>query len=170
MMRSIYLFLLPALSLGTLDIAVARPATTAAHDWCEVGLDSARGLTPLDPPLEIVRLGGLAEAMRLLKNRTILPITSRTAKRLAGSVLPGPGKLYLVRSGIFAQPGTSPAQYLLRARNAPFRETLWDSEKGMLVIYTMQMQEAREDKFPAPLIMRLRVSPVGARSFCEFHY
>ena len=113
---------------------------------------------------------GLAEAMRSLANRTILPITSGAAKRLAGRVPPGSGKLFLVRTGILAQPGATPTQYLLQARDASFRRTLWDSGNRVLITYTMQMQDARPDIFPAPLIVRLTVAPLRVRSFCEFYY
>jgi hypothetical protein len=171
MMRSLYLFLFSAISLGSMDTAAARPATVEGRDWCEIGLaEGAREWKPLDAPLAVVSVGGLAEAMRLLKKRTILPITSRMAKRLAGRVLPGTGKLYLVRSGIFAQPEARPTQYLLQARDASFRKTLWDSEDRLLVTYTMQMQDARPDIFPAPLIVRLSVAPLRVRSFCESYY
>jgi hypothetical protein len=170
MMRSLYLFLFFALSLGSLD-AVARPATAVGHDWCEIGYDDhARERKPVNAPLAVVSVDGLAEAMRLLENRTILPITSRAAKRLAGRVPPGSGKLYLVRTGIFAQPGAGPTQYLLRARDVSFRETLWDPENRVLITFTMQMQDAREDIFPAPLIVRLNVAPLRVRSFCGFYY
>lgn len=171
MMRSLYLFLFSALSLGSLDAAVAAPAAAAGHDWCEIGLEEgAREWKPLDAPLTVVSVDGLAEAMRLLEKRTILPVTSLTAKRLAGRVPPGSGKLFLVRTGVFAPPGAGPGQYLLRAQNVSFRETLWDSENRVLITYTMQMQDAREDIFPAPLIVRLSVAPLRARSFCEFYY
>lgn len=170
-MRPLYLFLFSAVSLGSLNVAVARPATGVGHNWCEIGLkDDARAWKPLDAPLTIVSVDGLAEAKRLLEHRTILPVTSRTAKRLVGRVPPGSGKLYLVRSGIFAQPGASPTEYLLQAQNTSFRKTLWDSEKRVLITYTMQMQDAPPDIFPAPLIVRLSVAPLRVRSFCESHY
>ena len=171
MMRSLYLFLFSALSLGSLGTAVARPATAVGHDWCEIGLeDGAREWKHVDAPLAVVSVDGLAEAMRLLEKRTILPITSRAAKRLAGRVLPGSGKLYLMRTGILAPPGATPTQYLLRARDVSFRETLWDSENRVLITYTSQMQDAREDIFPAPLIVRLSVAPLRVRSFCDSYY
>ncbi len=171
MMRSLYLFLFSAVSLAWLDTAVAHPATAVGHDWCEIGHDDhARERKPLDPPLAVVSVDGLAEAMRLLEHRTILPVTSRTAKRLAGRAPPGTGKLFLVRTGILAPPGASPTQYLLQARDVSFRETLWDPEKRVLITFTMQMQNAREDIFPAPLIVRLSVAPLRVRSFCGFHY
>lgn len=171
MMRSLYLVLFSAVSLGSMDTAVARPAAAVGDDWCEIGLEEdARDWKPLDAPLAIVSVDGLAKAIRLLDNRTILPITSRTAKRLAGRVPPGTGKLFLVRSGIFAQPGASPTQYLLQARDVSFRKTLWDSKARLLITYTMQMQDARPDIFPAPLIVRLNVAPLRVRSFCESYY
>jgi len=171
MMRSLYLFLFSAISLGSLDTAVARPATAVGHDWCEIGLkDDAREWKVLDAPLVVVSVDGSAEATRLLKNRTILPINSQAAKRLAGHVPPGPGKLYLIRSGIFAQPGAGPTQYLLEARNVSFRKTLWASKKRVLITYTMQMQDARPHIFPAPLIVRLSVAPLRVRSFCESYH
>jgi hypothetical protein len=171
MMRSLYLFLFSALSPGSLDSAVPRPATAVGHDWCEIGLNERHPeWRVLDAPLAVVTVDGLAEATRLLENRTILPITSRTANRVAGRVPPGSGKLYLVRSGIFAQPGASPTQYLLQARNASFRKTLWDSKKRVLITYTMQMQDVQPDIFPAPLIVRLSVAPLRVRSFCESYY
>lgn len=171
MMRGLYLFLFSAISLESLDTALARPATAVGKDWCEIGLeDGARDWKPVDAPLAVVSVDGLPEAMRLLGHRTIVPVTSRTAKRLAGRVPQGAGKLFLVRTGILAPPGAGPTQYLLRARNASFRETLWDPENRVLVTYTMQMQNEREDIFPAPLIVRLTVAPLRARSFCEFHY
>jgi hypothetical protein len=170
MMRPLFLFLFTAVSLGSLDIAEARPATAVGHDWCERELHSARDFKPLDPPLAVVGVDGLAEAMRLLENRTILPIRSRTAKRLAGRVLPGSGKLYLVRTGIFAPAGATPNQYLLRAREVSFRETLWDPEKRLLITYTSQMQDAQPQIFPVPLIVRLSVAPLRVRSFCDSYY
>ena len=170
-MRSLYLFLFSAVSLGLLDTAVARPATPGGHDWCEIGLDDgARDWKPLDAPLAVVSADGLTEAIRLLENRTILPITSRAAKRLVGRVPPGSGKLFLVRTGILAQPGATPAQYLREARYASFRKTLWDSQNRVLITYTMQMQGSREDIFLAPLIVRLTVAPLRVRSFCESYY
>ena len=170
MMRPLCLFLFSVVSLGSLDIAEARPATAMGHDWCEIELDRARDFKPLDPPLAVVSVDGLAQAMRLLENRTILPITSRTAKRLAGRVLPGSGKLYLVRTGIFAPAGATPNQYLLRARDVSFRDTMWDSENRVLITYTSQMQVAREEMFPVPLIVRLSVAPLRVRSICESYY
>jgi hypothetical protein len=171
MMRSLYLLLFSAVSLGAPDSAVARPVPAVGHDWCEE-LPNERhpDWKLLNAPLAVVSVDGLAEAMRSLENRTILPITSRAAKRLAGSVPPGSGKLYLVRSGIFAQPGAGPTQYLLQARNASFRKTLWDSEKRVLITYTIQMQDARPQIFPAPLIVRLSVAPLRVRSFCGSYY
>jgi hypothetical protein len=171
MMRPFYLFLFSAISLGSLDTAVARPATAVGHDWCEIGLeDNARDWKVLDAPIAVVSVDGLAEATRLLKQRTILSVTPQAAKRLAGRVPPGSGKLFLVRTGIFAQPGASPAQYLLQAGNVSLRKTLWDSENRVLITYTMQMQDTRPHIFPAPLIVRLSVSPLRIRSFCEAHY
>jgi hypothetical protein len=148
---------------GTLSPAVG-------HEWCEIGLEGARAFEHLDAPLALVNVRGLAEAMKLLKNRTLVPITSRAAKRLTGSVPAGSGKLYLVRTGIFAPPGATPPQILLAARNASYRETLWDAKKRTLITHTEQMQDAQEDRFPVPLIMRLEVDPVRVRSFCEFYY
>jgi hypothetical protein len=171
MMLSLYLFLFSAVSLGSLDTAVARPATAMGHDWCEIGHDNhAREWKPLDAPFAVVSVDGLAEATRLLEKRTILPVTSRTAKRLAGRVPPGSGKLYLVRTGILAQPGAGPPQYLLQARNVSFRETLWDPENRVLITFTDQMQDAPGDIFPAPMIVRLSVPPLRVRSFCGFYY
>lgn len=171
MMRLLYLSLFPALSLGSLDIAAARPATAVGHDWCEIELeDIARDWKPVDAPLAVVSVDGLPEAMRLLENRTIVPVTSRVAKRLAGRAPPGSGKLFLVRTGVFAPPGATPAQYLLGARNASFRKTLWDSEKRVLITYTSQMQEAQPDIFPTPLVVRLSVVPLRVRSFCDSYY
>jgi hypothetical protein len=171
MMRLLCLFLFSAISLGSMDTAMARPATAVGHDWCEIGLeDDARDWKVLDAPLAVVSVDGLAEATRLLKNHTILPITARAAKRLAGRVPTGSGKLYLVRSGIFAQPGAGPTQYLLEAVDVSFRKTLWDSEKRVLITYTMQMQDARPHIFPAPLIVRLSVAPLRVRSFCEAYH
>ena len=171
MVRSLSLFLFSAISLGPLDTAAARPATAVGHDWCEIGLEEgARDWKPVDAPLAVVSVDGLAEAMRLLDDRTIRPVTSRTAKRLAGRVPPGSGKLYLVRTGIFAPPGATATQYLLRVEDVSFRQTLWDSENRVLITYTSQMQNAREDIFPAPLIVRLSVAPLRVRSFCDFYY
>lgn len=128
-MRSLSLFLLCAVPLGSLDIAVAHPAAMG-NDWCAIGYDDrARDRKPLDAPLAVVSVDGLPEAMRLLESRTILPVTSRTAMRLAGRVPPGSGKLYLLRTGILGPPGATPAQYLLLADDVSFRETLWDPEK-----------------------------------------
>ncbi len=170
-MRLLYLLLFSSVSVGSPGSAVARPVPAVGHDWCEIGLnEESRDWKVLDAPLAVVSVDGLAEAMRLLKNRTILPITSQAAKRLAGRVPPGSGKLYLVRTGILAPPGARPTQYLLRAGDVSFRKTLWDSENRMLITYTIQMQDAREDIFPAPLIMRLSVAPLRVRSFCEFYY
>jgi hypothetical protein len=171
MMRPLYLLLFSSVSLGSPDCAVARPVPAVGPDWCEKRPNEPfPDWKVLDAPLAVVSVDGLAEAMRLLENHTILPITSRTAKRLAGPVPPGTGKLYLVRSGISAQPGASSSQYLLRARDASFRKTLWDSENRLLITYTMQMRDKREDIFPAPLIVRLSVAPLRVRSFCEFYY
>lgn len=170
-MRLLYLLLFSSVSVGSPGSAVARPVPAVGHDWCEIGLnEDSRDWKVLDAPLAVVNVDGLAEAMRLLKNRTILPITSQAAKRLAGRVPPGSGKIYLVRTGILAPPGASPTQYLLRAGDVSFRKTLWDSENRTLITYTIQMQDAREDIFPAPLIMRLSVAPLRVRSFCEFYY
>jgi hypothetical protein len=171
MMRSLYLFLFSAVSLGSLDRAVARPMPAVGHDWCvERPNERFPDWKVLDAPLAVVSVDGLTEAMRLLKNRTILPITSRAAKRLAGRVLPGSGKLYLVRTGVLAPPGATSTQYLLRARDVSFRKTLWDSENRVLITYTSQMQDAREGIFPAPLIVRLSVAPLRVRSFCDSYY
>lgn len=171
MMRLLSLLLFSSVPLGPPDSTVARPVPAVGHDWCEA---MPNGPFPdwkvLDAPLAVVSVDGSAEATRLLKNRAVMPITSRAAKRLAGRVPAGSGKLYLVRTGISAPPGATPTQYLLRAREASFRKTLWDAENRMLITYTMQMQDAPEDIFPAPLIMRLSVAPLGVRSFCEFYY
>lgn len=171
-MRSLYLLLLCfAVSLGSLDSAVARPVRAEGQDWCEKRPSERHPeWKVLDAPLTVVSVDRSAEAIRLLKKRTIRPITSQAAQRLAGRALPGSGKLYLVRSGILAQPGADPAQYLLEARDASFRKTLWDSEKRLLITYTMQMQDARPAIFPAPLIVRLTVTPIGVKSFCESYY
>ena len=171
MMRLLYLLLFSAISLGSPDSAVARPVPAVGHDWCEARPNERLpAWKVLDAPLAVVSVDGLAEATRLLKNRTVLPITSRAAKRLAGRVPPGSGKLYLVRTGILAPPGATPTQYLIRAGDVSFRKMLWDPENRVLISYTMQMQDAPEDIFPAPLIMRLSVAPLRARSFCEFYY
>lgn len=171
MMRLLYLLLFSSVSLGSPGSAVARPVPAVGHDWCEARPNERLpDWKVLDAPLAVVSVDGLAEATRLLKNRTILPITSRAAKRLAKRVPPGPGKLYLVRTGIFAPPGATPTQYLLRAGDVSFRKTLWDSENRMLITYTIQMRDAREDIFLAPLIVRLSVAPLRVRSFCEFFY
>jgi hypothetical protein len=171
MMRPLYLLLFSAVPLGSLDSAVAHPATAVGHDWCEIGYDDrARERKPLDPPLTVVSIDGLAEAMRSLENRTILPITSRTAMRLAGRVPPGSGKLFLVRTGILAKPGAGATQYLPQAGNLSFREMSWDPENRVLITFTMQMQDARGDIYPAPLIVRLSVAPLRVRSFCGFYY
>ena len=171
MMRPLYMFLFSSVSLGSPDSAVARPVPTVGHDWCVEGLkDHDADWKVLDAPLAVVSVDGLAEAVRLLKNRTILPITTRAAKRLAGRVSPGSGKLYLVRTGILAPPGATPTQYLLQARDPSFRRTLWDSENRVLITYTSQMQDARPDIFPAPLIVRLSVAPLQVRSFCDSYY
>lgn len=171
MMQSLYLLLFSSISLASPDSPVARPAPTVGHDWCEE-LPNERhpDWKVLDAPLAVVSVDGLAEAVRLLENRTNLPITSRAAKRLAGRVPPGSGKLYLVRTGILAPPGATPTQYLFQAQDPPFRRTLWDSENRMLVTYTIQMQDARPDIFPAPLIVRLSLAPLLVRSFCGSHY
>ena len=171
MMRSAYLLLFSALAFGSPDIAAARPATAAGQDWCEIGLeDGALEWKPLDAPLAVVSVDGLAEGMRLLQDRPLLRIGSRTAERLAGRLPPGSGKLYLVRTGILAPPDATPAQYLLRARDVSFRATLWDSKNRMLITYTSQMQDAREDIFPAPVVVRLSVAPLRIRSFCDSYY
>jgi hypothetical protein len=171
MMRSLYLLLFSSVSLGSPDSAEARPVPAVGHDWCEE-LPNERhpGWKVLDAPLAVVSVGGLAEATRLLKNRSILPITSRAAKRLAGRVPPGSGKLFLVRTGILAQPGATPTQYLYQARDPSFRRTLWDPQNRMMITYTIQMQDARPDIFPAPLIVRLSVAPLRVRSFCGSYY
>lgn len=169
MMRSLFLFLFAA-SLWSPDTAPARSATMMGHDWCAIGYDDhARERKPLDAPIAVVSEHGLAEATRLLENRTILPVTSRTAKRLAGRVPPGSGKLFLVRTGILAEPSAGPAQYLLEARNASYREMSWDREKRLLITFTMQMQDGQEDIFPAPLLVRLSVTPTRVQSFCGFY-
>jgi hypothetical protein len=93
MMRSLYLLLFSSVSLGSPDSAVARPVPAVGHDWCVEGLkEHDADWKPVDAPLAVLSVDGLAEAMRLLENRTILPVTSRTAKRLAGRVHPGAGK------------------------------------------------------------------------------
>lgn len=170
-MRSLYLLLISSVSLGSQDSAVARPVPAVGHDWCEE-LPNERhpDWKVLEAPLAVVSVDGLAEAMRLLENRTILPITSPTAKRLAGRVPPGPGKFYLVRTGILAPPGATPTQYLFQARDPSFRRTLWDSQNRMLITYTIQMQDARPATFPAPLIVRLSIAPLRVRSFCGSYY
>lgn len=172
MMRPLYLLLFSAVSLGSPDTAMALPATAVGHDWCDIGHDDhARERKVLSAPLAVVSVDGLAEATRLLKNRTIVSVTSRAAKRLAGRVPPGSGKLFLVRTGILAQPDAGPTQYLLQARNVSFRETLWDPENRVLITFTMQMQDAKPaGTFPAPLIVRLSVVPLRVRSFCGMVY
>lgn len=171
MIRSLYLLLFSSVSLGSPDSAVARPVPAVGHHWCEK-LPNERhpDWKVLDAPLAVVSVDALADATRLLKNRTILPITARAAKRLAGSVPPGSGKLFLVRTGILAQAGATPAQYLLEARDPSFRRTLWDSEHRTLITYTIQMQDARSQTFPALLIVRLSVAPLRVRSFCGSYY
>jgi hypothetical protein len=170
-MRSLYLLLFSAVSLGSPGSEVARPVPAVGHDWCVEGLkEHDADWKVLEAPLAVVSVDGLAEATSLLKNRTFLPITSRAAKRLAGRVPPGSGKLYLLRTGILAQPGATPTQYLLQARDPSFRRTLWDSENRILITYTSQMQDARLDIFPAPLIVRLSVAPLRVRSFCDSYY
>ena len=170
-MPPLYLLLFSSVSLGLPDSAVARPMPAMGHDWCEKRPNERfPDWKVLEAPLAIVSVNGLAEAMRLLERRTVLPVTSRTAQRLAGRVPPGSGKLYLVRSGIFAPPGAGPTQYLLEARDASFRKTLWDPEKRVLITYTMQLQDAPPEIFPAPLIVRLSDTPLRVRSFCDSYY
>lgn len=152
-------------------LACATPAAIASSDqpWCTRDFPGSPAEWSDLPGARItmVELSRLEGAVRRLRRSSIVPLTPMQARDLTGQSRPPNGRYYLIRSGIFARPNASRADYHHQAVIAARRLVFWRPQNRHLLVLTLQQGDGELQIFNVPLVVEVAMRPAAAYSVCQ---
>lgn len=141
---------------------VAQVRAAERAPWCTVsrGAPSGDWIRLTDFALVPVDSGERQGAMLRLANRTIVPISPRTAGRLTRSAHPGrAGNLFLVRAGLIMSPGTSLERISAWFSTPDLLQVHWSERLGAMSVITLTSVAGSTSYYDVPLVLRASVRP-----------
>jgi len=155
-----------ALFITTIGLG-ACAHTPSAQPWCTQVMTQNIHLGD-EVPVGIlnIRLENVDEAMRMLKDKRVVEVSPRVASRLAGTPFKVEVMYFLVRSGVFAKPGSSLKEINAQLQFVNSRTFRWMQNDQRMTILNLQSIKGESQLYDFPLLMETIVSPAVVQSYC----
>lgn len=146
-------------------------ATSTGREWCATIdlLDTVEEEDLSDVHVINVASERAATAKSLLENVTLIELSLTQVRNISVEEDPRLGyRYYLIRSGVFAPPGSSPRDIAYLSRNVARRLFFWVERSDQIIVASFQLLGGERDLFNYPLIVGTRTRPLrSAAAVCS---